>query len=293
LNASQTLSNTAAVTAIINGNFNDSAGTNYFSFTNGTPVLLVTNGTFTLAASTIFKINNTGPALPPGSYKLIAKALAGNPGAVAGTPPPVLVNGNGVAAGANASLQIISGELYLVVSVIPTTTALTLSIGTNPSGYGAALIFTASVQTNTVLAGNAGSNYVFKVDGVPVATNSVSGGQASYTNSTLSAGVHAISAEFRGDANYAPSTNSLSQTVNVATAPGIGGIFLSGTNLVILGSNGTAGVNYYVLTTTNLLLPMTNWSIMSTSQFGTGGSVNFTSPLDPNSVQLFYRLRLP
>ena len=293
LNAGQILSNSAAAMGLISGNFNEALGTNSFSFTNGTPVLLVTNGTLTLAPTTILKISNTGPALTPGGYKIIARAAAGNSGTVAGTPPPVLVNGNGVATGANASLQIISGELYLVVSIIPTTTALTLSTGTNPSGYGATLIFTASVQTNNVLASNAGSNYVFKLDGVPVATNLVSGGQASYTNTTLSAGAHTISAEFRGDANYAPSTNSLSQTVNAATPPGIGGIFVSGTNLVILGSNGTAGANYYVLNTTNLLLPMTNWSIISTSQFGAGGSVNFTSPLDPNSLQLFYRLRLP
>ena len=131
------MSNTAAATGIIGGNFNAASGTNSFSFTNGTPVLLVTNGTFTLAATTI-KINNLGPALIPGSYLLIAKAAAGNPGAVAGTLPSFSVNGGGVVAGAVPSLQIIGGELYLVVAFIPTTTALTLTSGVNPSTSGSA-----------------------------------------------------------------------------------------------------------------------------------------------------------
>ena len=78
-----------------------------------------------------------------------------------------------------------------------------------------------------------------------------------------------------------------------STPPLIGGISISGGKLVITGTNGTAGANYYVLATTNLSVPATNWIIIATNQFGAGGSVNFTNPLDPNSPQTFYRLRLP
>ena len=293
LNSSQTLSNAAAATAIISGNFRDASGTNNFSMTNGTPALLVTNGTFTLAATTVFKINNTGPALLPGSYKIIARSSSGNAGTVAGTLPSVAVTGGGIAAGASLSLQIAGGELYLAVSPIPTTTALDLSFGSNPSTSGSVLTFTAKVQTNGVMAGNAGSNYVFKVDGIAVATNAVSGGQAVFTTSTLAVGPHSISAEYRGDASYSPSTNSLAQTVNSAQPPVLGGIQISGGNLILAGTNGTAGANYLVMASTNLLLPATNWSILSTNQFGPGGSVNFTNPQNPNAPQTFYRLRLP
>lgn len=68
---------------------------------------------------------------------------------------------------------------------------------------------------------------------------------------------------------------------------------MSGTNLVITGTTGTAGANYYLLATTNLAVPLTNWTILSTNQFGPGGAVNFTNSLNPNSPQTFYRLRLP
>jgi len=75
--------------------------------------------------------------------------------------------------------------------------------------------------------------------------------------------------------------------------PVINGARLSGSNLIITGSNGTAGANYYLLATTNLSTPLTNWTILSTNQFGSGGSLNATNPLNPNSPQAFYRLRLP
>jgi hypothetical protein len=75
--------------------------------------------------------------------------------------------------------------------------------------------------------------------------------------------------------------------------PVLSGVSLTGTNLIFTGTNGTAGANYLVLTTTNLQQPSTNWTILSTNQFGPGGAVNFTNPLDPARSQLFYRLRLP
>ncbi len=90
------------------------------------------------------------------------------------------------------------------------------------------------------------------------------------------------------------STNSLAiVVVGVSVPPVIGGISLAGAQLVIAGTNGTAGENYYVLATTNLFLPMTNWDIVSTNQFGPGGSLNFTSPLNPALPQMYYRLRRP
>jgi len=75
--------------------------------------------------------------------------------------------------------------------------------------------------------------------------------------------------------------------------PVISGVSLSGANLIITGNNGTAGANYYVLATTNLTVPLTNWTMLSTNQFGPGGSVNFTNPLNPVAPQTYYRLRLP
>ena len=123
----QTLSNNAAATGTLNGNLNTSNGTVAVSFLAGTPSFIVTNGTLTLSNLTIFKINNTGAAFAAGSYKIIAKATAGNVGILAGTLPSVNVTGGGFAVGTVASLQIISGELFLVVTHPPAATTMTVT----------------------------------------------------------------------------------------------------------------------------------------------------------------------
>jgi hypothetical protein len=126
------------------------------------------------------------------------------------------VSGGGILGGTSASLQVNSGELYLVVASSSFSTTTALATSGSPSIYGGSVTFTATVQTNGVTAGNATSNYVFKVDGTAVATNTVASGQTIYTTSALIAGFHTITAEYEGDSSYISSTNSLSQTVNQA-----------------------------------------------------------------------------
>src|SRR5204862_3136957 len=57
----------------------------------------------------------------------------------------------------------------------------------------------------------------FKDGATALATNSLSAGQATYTNSALSVGAHSITAVYNGDVNFNTSTNSpLTQTVSKA-----------------------------------------------------------------------------
>jgi hypothetical protein len=79
----------------------------------------------------------------------------------------------------------------------------------------------------------------------------------------------------------------------VTPPPLITAFKISGGNLVVTGTNGTAGANYSVLTSTNLALPLANWTAIATNQFGPGGAVNFTNPLNPNLPQTYFRLRVP
>ena len=95
------------------------------------------------------------------------------------------------------------------------TTQTVLSSSANPSVSGVSVTFTATVQAGGVTAGNATSNIVFQVDGTAVVTNAVASGSATYTNSTLTVGTHIITAVYLGDANYAASTNRLTQTIYI------------------------------------------------------------------------------
>ncbi len=209
LSSSQTLSNMASATGTLGGNLATGSGTVAVSFASSTPVFTAANGTLTLASLTVFKVNNTGSALTNRSYLIIAT----NGGFVAGTAPSLVsVSGGGLTTGSTASLQISNNQLYLVVSTATATTATTtvLSSSLNPSSYGSSVIFTATIKTNSVTEVGATGNLAFSVDGALAAINPVASGSATYTNSWLATGSHAITAVYSGDSKYLSSTGSVS-----------------------------------------------------------------------------------
>lgn len=65
----------------------------------------------------------------------------------------------------------------------------------------------------------------------------------------------------------------------------------SGANLVFSGTNGIAGAPYYVLSSTNLGLPATQWTILGTNYFDDSGNFNFTNIADLTAPQMFYTLQ--
>jgi hypothetical protein len=64
-------------------------------------------------------------------------------------------------------------------------------------------------------------------------------------------------------------------------------------NVTLNGTNGTVGGLYYVLSTTNVALPLPSWSRLATNAFGPGGSFNVVVPVNPAELARFYRLALP
>ena len=75
--------------------------------------------------------------------------------------------------------------------------------------------------------------------------------------------------------------------------PVIGNISISPGGLSLSGSGGVASANFYLLASTNLVTPLTNWTLLSTNQFDTNGNFNFTNTMNINSPQSFYLLQLP
>ena len=84
----------------------------------------------------------------------------------------------------------------------------------------------------------------------------------------------------------------LSVVSGVVPQPHITGISLTGASLVINGTNGLAGESYNVLTTTNLALPLANWTVLPTNTF-TAGNFSLTNTVNPGAAQSFYILRVP
>ena len=88
---------------------------------------------------------------------------------------------------------------------------------------------------------------------------------------------------------------SSTATVNVFPPPGLGGLSLSGANLVLNGSNGLAGVTYHLLTSTDLALPLSHWTPVATNASSVNGNfiITLTNAANPNLRQQFYILQSP
>ena len=106
---------------------------------------------------------------------------------------------------------------------VPTATTTTLTSGVNPSLLGQAVTFTAIVAPASGITTPTGTVKFF-VDGssIPSDTETVNGsGQALFTSSSLSVGIHSITAQYVSDtSNFIGSnSNTVHQTVNNHTPP--------------------------------------------------------------------------
>jgi hypothetical protein len=80
-------------------------------------------------------------------------------------------------------------------------------------------------------------------------------------------------------------------TWTVTPQPAMTQINVSGATLVINGTNGTSGLQYSVLTSTNLALPLSQWTPMTTNTFA-GGSFSITNTVISTAPQSYYALQL-
>ena len=74
--------------------------------------------------------------------------------------------------------------------------------------------------------------------------------------------------------------------------PYITSVSLSGTSLVISGTNGTTGAQFEVLSSTNLTLPLSNWISIATNTFS-AGNFSVTNTVNLSTPRSFYILRIP
>jgi autotransporter-associated beta strand protein len=92
------------------------------------------------------------------------------------------------------------------------------------------------------------------------------------------------------------STNLLTTNGTIAVvlaSPVITNINWLRTNVIIAGTNGFPNTNYYVLSGTNLAVPLTNWTRLATNLFDLSGNFIFTNSSDPLLPEQYYLLQLP
>jgi hypothetical protein len=77
-----------------------------------------------------------------------------------------------------------------------------------------------------------------------------------------------------------------------APQPQINSVVLSGSNLLISGVNGPNSGDYYVLSSTDIGLPVASWQSIATNSFS-GGSFNFSTPVNFGEGKRFYLIQVP
>jgi hypothetical protein len=97
-----------------------------------------------------------------------------------------------------------------VVSKATTTTALASSL--NPSKFGQAVTFTATVTPQ--FSGTPTGTVTFKDGTATLKTVALSGGVAKFTTSKLASGTHNMTATYNGNPDFGTSSAPLTQTVN-------------------------------------------------------------------------------
>lgn len=92
--------------------------------------------------------------------------------------------------------------------------------------------------------------------------------------------------------NTYPLSSSGVLSVVRLTSPTIAKIQIVGGNLVFSGSGGVNSWPYYLLVSTNLNLPVAQWTPIATNQFDSSGNFTLTNAISTSSSQMFYRIQL-
>src|SRR6202034_4492551 len=154
----------------------------------------------------------TGAGILPGNGNGTFQTIANTDGTV--SPPEIIALALGQGAVAvdlknDGEQDVIAGNVVFLnkFAVVPPVLATTSTGGassSNPSTSGASVTFTATVTSST--AGTITGTVTFLDGATSLGTGSVgAGGVATLMTSALTAGSHAITAQYGGDANFAGS----------------------------------------------------------------------------------------
>lgn len=241
------------------GNFNGSAGaqtdnpqvvsaadTSTSVTSSQNPSVFGESVTFTATLSPV----SPGSGTPTGTVTFLDSGMSIGTGSLTGGVATLATSTLGVGshsitttyggdAGFNGSDGALTGTPQVVTKANTTTTVSS----TSPSIVGQAVTFTATLAVTAPGAGTPTGNFAFTSDGVAVAgcgTVAVATGTCVITETA--AGTHTAVATYSGDADFATSTGSTTQSVNIASTTTV--LTLSPASGVVGGENvtGTAVV---------------------------------------------------
>jgi len=143
-------------------------------------------------------------------------------------------------------------------------------------------IFATQFVTFTTASTGTITNWIWSFgDGSSVTNVS----NASVNHAYANVGTYTVSLTVRGPAGS--STTTRTSYIVASPSPTIGNSQMSNGQFILSGSNGPAGVQYRILGTTNLALPLASWTPLFTNVFATDGSYSYTNSSSANSASFF------
>lgn len=239
-------------------------------------------GATTIDAYLVQVDNTNGNGTGTGAVTVQSPSILGGNGSMGG---PVTID-------TGATLQ--PGDAYdNLPGALTMTNSLTLQ-----SGSSCVLDLDATVPTNSAVLGLTsvtfgGTLEVNLVNGTPVAGQTYQlFGARSYS------GVFDGGISLPGlPSGLTWNTNSLYVNGTISVVPQSGLLsqpVLSGTNIVLSGTSGTPYGTFSVLSSTNLTLPVANWTVVSTGNpFDGNGDFDVTNPVDPAAAQEYFMISQP
>lgn len=163
-----------------------------------------------------------------------------------------------VAAGSNVSFTVVAAGYPLSYQWSTNDGATFLTDGTNISGSGISGSTASTLTITNVQPSDQGTYTVFVSNDL----------QSTNLSATLTV--------------TGNSTNSISPGSFTSFGPAAGG-----NGMVFSGNDGTTNGTYYVLTSTNIMTPLSQWTPIATNQFNSQGQFIFTNPVSTNASQFF------
>jgi polygalacturonase len=188
----------------------------------------------------------------------------------------------------NDSGALGANPIILDAATLTNTTSLTLPgsvavdfvLGSNPAAIGVSgnLNLDATLNVTNGIGFAAGTYTLFTYSGT-FEGSPVLGAQAGGYNFTLST-------------NVPHQVNLIVSSTN-ASPPSFGNIAVSGASVILSGTGGPSNAVYVVLASTNVALPVYEWTPIATNHFDSAGVFSFTNSPLPGSPRTFYLLRTP
>ncbi|MFO1487066.1 MAG: autotransporter-associated beta strand repeat-containing protein [Verrucomicrobiota bacterium] len=207
---------------------------------------------------------------------IVSNGALGGIGTIAG--PVVIMPGASLAPGASVGTLTINNDLTINGNL-----AIEVNKSLSPSND---VVTVSGVLTNggtgTLTVANLGAALAignkFTVFSQPLLNGNamtVTGGGATWANNLAGDG-------------------SITVTGLVSTQPPlITSTVIAGGNIVINGTNGTAGSGYSVYSSTSLTTPRASWTLETSGTFGAGGGFSVSIPVSSATPAKFYLLKLP